>query len=113
LDTIEVLPAYRRHGVGLAAACCFIDTFSNDVDDLAVGLPFQFTTDSRSADAEWEMKMNYQNLPRNKNKATETLQAYWSKLGMQRLQDIEIHGSPVYGLSLSNKRPTLADLEMK
>src|SRR5207249_11184313 len=59
LDRIEVLPAYRKRGVGLAAACCFIDTFSNDVDDLAVALPhpLQFTTDGRSADAEWEMKM--------------------------------------------------------
>jgi hypothetical protein len=115
LDRIEVVPAYRKLGVGLAAACCFIDTFSNDVDDLAVGLPhpLQFTTDGRSADAEWEMKMQYKNLPRNKKKATEKLQAYWSKLGMQRLQDIEIHGSPVYGLSLSKKRPTLADLGIK
>jgi hypothetical protein len=73
----------------------------------------QFTADGRSADADWEMKMKYQNLPRDKKKATEKLEAYWSKLGMQRLQDIEIHGSPVYGLSLSNKRPTLADLGIK
>jgi hypothetical protein len=115
LDRIEVLPAYRKHGVGLAAACCFIDTFSNDIDDLTVGLPhpLQFIADGRSADADWEMKMKYQNLPRDKEKATEKLQAYWSKLGVQPLQDIEIHGSPVYGLSLSNKRPTLADLGIK
>ena len=26
LDRIEVLPAYRKHGVGLAATCSFIDT---------------------------------------------------------------------------------------
>jgi hypothetical protein len=115
LDRIEVLPAYRKHGVGLAAACSFIDTFSNDVDDLAVGLPhpLQFTTDGRSADAEWNTKMNYQDLVRDKKKATEKLQAYWSKLGIQRLKEIEINGSPVYGLSLSNKRPTLADLGIK
>ena len=69
LDRIEVLPAYRKHNVGLAAACCFIDTFSNDVDDLAAGLPhpLQFTTDGRSADGEWEMKMKYKNLPGDKN----------------------------------------------
>lgn len=115
LDRIEVLPSYRKHGVGLAAACCFIDTFSNDLDDLVVGLPhpLQFTTGGHPADAAWEMKMKYQNLPRDKKKATEKLQAYWSKLGMQRIQDIEILGFPVYGLSLSNKRPTLADLGIK
>ena len=115
LDRIEVLPPYRKHGVGLAAACCFIDTFSNDLDDLVVGLPhpLQFTTGGRPADAEWEMRMKYQNLPRDKRKATRKLQAYWSNLGMQLIQDIEIHGSPVYGLSLSNKRPTLADLGIK
>jgi len=69
LDRIEVLPAYRKHNVGLAATCCFIDTFSNDVDDLAAGLPhpLQFTTDGRSADGEWEMKMKYKNLPGDKN----------------------------------------------
>jgi hypothetical protein len=115
LDRIEVLPAFRKCGVGLAAACRFIDTFSNDVDDLLVGLPhpLQFTNSGRPADAEWKMKMKYQNLPRDKRKSTKKLQAYWSKLGMQRLQDIEIDGSPVYGLSLSNKRPTLADLGIK
>ena len=59
LDRIEVLPPYRKHGVGLAAACCFIDTFSNDLDDLVVGLPhpLQFTTGSSPADAEWEMRI--------------------------------------------------------
>ena len=64
LDRIEVLPAYRKHGVGLAAGCCFIDTCSNDVDDLAVGLPhpLQFSTEGRRSDAEWDMKMNYQDL---------------------------------------------------
>jgi len=115
LDRIEVLPAYRKHGVGLAAGCCFIDTCSNDVDDLAVGLPhpLQFSTEGRRSDAEWDMKMNYQDLPRDRKKATEKLQAYWSKLGMQRLKHMEIHGSPVYGLSLGNKRPTLADLGIK
>lgn len=115
LDRIEVLPAYRKHGIGLAAACSFIDTFSNDVDDLAVGLPhpLQFSTEGRPADAEWTTKMNYQDLLRDKKKETEKLQAYWSKLGMQRLKHIEINGSPVYGLSLSHKRPTLADLGIK
>jgi hypothetical protein len=70
LDRIELLPAYRKHGVGLAAACSFIDTFSNDVDDLAVGLPhpLQFTTDWRSADAEWNTKMNYQDLVLDKKR---------------------------------------------
>jgi hypothetical protein len=115
LDRIEVLPAFRKRGVGLAAACCFIDTFSDDVNDLLVGLPhpLQFTNGGRPADAEWEKKMRYQNLSRDKRKATKKLQAYWSKLGMQRLQHAEIHGSPVYGLSLSNKRPTLAHLGIK
>lgn len=115
LDRIEVLPAYRKHGLGLAAACRFIDTFSSDVDDLAVGLPhpLQFRAEYRRAKDEWHTGMNYQDLPGDKKKATKKLQAYWSKLGMQRLKDIEINGSPVYGLSLSNKRPTLVELGIK
>jgi hypothetical protein len=112
LDRIEVLAAYRKHRIGLAAACSFIDTFGGDTDGLVVGTPhpLQFSTDTLAANKEWAQKMQYENFSRNKKLATTKLQNHWAKLGMKRLKGIKINGSPVYGLSLSLKRPTTAQV---
>ena len=108
LDRIEVLPAYRKRGLGLAVACSFIDTFGKTYG-LAVGLPYplQFDTNEKS---EWNGKMQFENLANDKGLATKKLEAYWVKPGMNCLQGIDIHGSSVYGLCFEQIRPTVAQL---
>jgi GNAT superfamily N-acetyltransferase len=105
LDKIEVLPEHRGHGVGLAAACCFLDTFEGGCG-LAVCEPypmqFKETTPHHS---EWCKKMGVESFVADEKRAVAKLRAYWSRLGLQR-----IRGSKKYALSLEHRRLILREL---
>jgi len=105
LDKIEVLPAYRGRGLGLAAACSFLDTFETG-SCLAVGEPYplQFK-EMTPKHAEWCKKMGVESFVGEENRAVAKLRAYWSRLGFQR-----IRRSKKYALSLEHRRPTLKEL---
>jgi GNAT superfamily N-acetyltransferase len=105
LDKIEVLPAYRGRGLGLAAACSFLDTFETG-SCLAVGEPYplQFK-EMTPKHAEWCKKMGVESFVAEENRAVAKLRAYWSRLGFRR-----IRGSKKYALSLEHRRPALEEL---
>lgn len=105
LDKIEVLPAHRGHGLGLAAACSFLDTFENGCC-LAVGEPYpmQFKEMTREH-TEWCAKMGVDAFVGDEEHATAKLRAYWSRLGFKK-----IRGSKKFALSLEHSRPNLREL---
>ncbi len=110
LDRIEVLPAHRKRGLGLAVACSFIDTFGGNTHGLAVGLPHPLQFSAEGKESEWSKMMQFENLPTDEKLATKKLEDYWAKLGMKCLKGIDIRGSKVYALSLDQRRPTMAQL---
>jgi hypothetical protein len=105
LDKIEVLPAHRGRGLGLAAACCFLDTFESGCC-LAVAEPYplQFK-DITHEHPDWCAKMGVDAFVADKKRATAKLQVYWSRLGFRR-----IRGSKKFALSLQDRRPALKEL---
>lgn len=105
LDRIEVLPAHRRHRLGLAAACSFLDTFETGCC-LAVGEPYPMQFKERTREhAEWCAKMGIDAFVQDEKLATAKLRAYWRRLGFER-----IRGSKKFALSLQHRRPTLREL---
>jgi GNAT superfamily N-acetyltransferase len=105
LDKIEVLPAHRGHGVGLAAACSFLDTFETGCC-LAVGEPYPMQFKEMTPEhAEWCKKMGVDAFVAGEKRASAKLRAYWSRLGFK-----QISGSKKFALSLQHRRPTLKEL---
>jgi hypothetical protein len=105
LDRIEVLPAHRRHRLGLAAACSFLDTFETGCC-LAVGEPYPIQFKERTREhAEWCAKMGIDAFVQDEKVATAKLRTYWRRLGFER-----IRGSKKFALSLQHRRPTLREL---
>jgi len=70
LDRIEVLPAHRKRGLGLAVACSFIDTFGGNTHGLAVGLPHPLQFSAEGKESEWSKMMQFENLPTDEKLAT-------------------------------------------
>lgn len=87
LDLVEVAPEHRGHGVGLAAASRFLDTFSGGCG-IAICKPFPLQFDcSKRDNAPWMKQMKMASFEQNKDAATKKLQAYWGRLGFERLLD--------------------------
>ena len=95
----------RPHGVGLAAASRFLETFSGGCG-IAIGKPFPLQFDcSRRDNAVWMEQLKMASFAQNEDTATEQLQAYWGRLGFGRLLD-----TPYWAMNLGYVRPTRIDL---
>lgn len=105
LDLVEVVPEHRGHGVGLAAASRFLETFSGGCG-IAICKPFPLQFDcSRRDNAVWMEELEMASFAQNEDAATERLQAYWGRLGFDRLLD-----TPYWAMNLGYVRPTRIDL---
>lgn len=105
LDRVEILPGHRGQGLGLAAACSFLDTFESGCC-LAVAEPFPLQFKEMMPEhAEWCARMGVDAFVRDQQRATEKLRAYWSKLGFRK-----IHRSNKFALSLAHNRPSIREL---
>ena len=105
LDKIEVLPGHRGRGVGLAAACSFLDTFEGGCG-LAVCEPYPMQFKEITPDhSEWCKKMGVESFVTDRNRALAKLRTHWRRLGFQ-----PIRGTKKFALSLERRRPTLKEL---
>lgn len=108
LDRIEVVPEHRGHGVGLAAASRFLKTFSGGCG-IAICKPFPLQFEfAAKMKPEWVERMGLGKFDQDQNTATPKLEAYWGRLGFERLLD-----TPYWAMNLGYVRPTRADLGLE
>jgi hypothetical protein len=110
LDCIEILPAHRGKGLGLAVASRLIDLLSGTPMVLVVccPLPTQFCPtygDLDRPDERFRAAMQFDRLPKSAPRSIGKLRPYWSKLGFRRVAKTD-----VYALSTSLLNPKLEDI---
>jgi hypothetical protein len=108
LDRIEVVPEHRGHGVGLAAASRFLETFGAGCG-IAICKPFplQFEYGAKKR-PEWVERMKLGSFEQDQKTATGKLEGYWGRLGFARLLD-----TPYWAMNLGLVQPTRADLGLE
>lgn len=105
LDLIEVLPAYRGNGLGLAVASQMIEVLGRGCGLVACKpFPLQFNAGFEH-DEKFRDKMKFAELEKNRTTAMRQIRDYWSKLGFRR-----VGRSYVYALSTALSRPTIQEL---
>jgi GNAT superfamily N-acetyltransferase len=105
LDRLEILPQYRGKGIGLRALRHMIEHFSPGAAVVAMKpFPLQFEIASSDTEKRWRAMLELDQLPMDKDVATEKLRRHYSKLGFLRLRS-----TPMMVMSTTWVLPTLEE----
>ncbi len=89
LDRLEILPAYRRQGIGLAVMRQLIEQFGIGATLVAIKpFPLQGEPD-RGPDETWRNSLELATLGSDFNKCSTKLRRHYGKLGFKRLKSTE------------------------
>jgi GNAT superfamily N-acetyltransferase len=107
LDRLEIIPRFRKQGLGLLVMRKLIERFS--LGAILVGIkpfPLQFEVDRLDNEGSgWRTKLKLDALPQDRRRATAKLQRYYQKLGFARLP-----GTPFMFRSTDYPLPKIEDL---
>lgn len=107
LDRLEIIPRFRKNGLGLLVMRKLIERFSPGA--ILVGIkpfPLQFEAGRPNGDSEtWCRKLKLDDLDKNFKHATAKLQRHYQKLGFARLP-----GTPFMFRTMEQALPKIEDL---
>jgi len=91
LDRVEILPAFRGKGLGLASLYRCIQQYGHGCGLIALKcFPLQFEAAKRSGPDEWDRKMETAQMGRNQRACQMKLEGYYSRLGFERVGRTEL-----------------------
>jgi hypothetical protein len=101
LKRLELLPPFRRRGVGLLAMRNMINRFSLGASLVAIKIfPLQFECHEPGKDGGWRQKLRLHDFERDEQTAALKLRKYYSRLGFRALP-----GTPFMFLWATRKLP--------
>lgn len=87
LDRIEILPAYRGHGIGLLTLISLIQRFGEGAGVVGIKpFPLQFEPKQNRSSSEWAKSLRLEELTSERKKAKEKLKLYYGKLGFVEMK---------------------------
>jgi hypothetical protein len=110
IESLELLPKFRKHGLGLAALQSIIDTFGSGCSIVVIEphpIDYNEALKRRPGDA-LTVAMEPDKLPTDVKKGTKMLRAHWSKLGFKPIPKTK---EQYWYLDMSAKQPKLPKAE--
>lgn len=105
VESISIVPAHRRKGLGLLGVQRTIDTFGYGCAGVVLRpFPFQFSSHAKQpspGEAQSEQRLALDSFPADKSVALKALRKYWRRLGFERIGRTEF-----FFLDLQSTRPT-------
>jgi GNAT superfamily N-acetyltransferase len=106
LDRVEILPQFRRRGIGLLAILSLMERFGAGAG--VVGMkpfPLQFEPEPPGGYTAWRQRLQLDKLSRDHRQATKKLQTHYARLGFVRMAR-----TPFMFRSESWRLPTASEL---